>query len=347
MLMGRLLFFYILACLLLPAIAVNGQANQKDAYFAYNASESRNGPKFMDGIFMDEHQRKVIFRNVVEVKKAPENTTHQAVSSVADTKRTDINNIIKLASVIKAPENITDNSDTAEAEPVHDIAKKADAADSDPIPVGEIKIEHPEIKKVIPAIPKSDKPVERPEIKKTRTITDFTTTEPTKAVDEIVVDMPEETVDPLIQKYAEMINLEPSEIDNYLLYRFIDKWYGTQYKWGGTDKYGIDCSSFTQKLYSAVFNTDILRTSKQQHQNCEKIKHSEDASQGDLIFFRIHRWRVSHVGVYLANGFFAHASRSQGVVISNLESKYWHRRFAFCGKVERHEAGASESGDVE
>ncbi len=152
-----------------------------------------------------------------------------------------------------------------------------------------------------------------------------------------------EEVDPIINKYAEMISVEPEDISNYPLYRFIDKWYGTRYKWGGNDLKGIDCSAFSQKLYGEIYGTDLSRTSKQQRRNSTFVKHYIDANEGDLIFFRIHRIRISHVGVYLANGYFVHASRSHGVMISSLNSKYWHRRYAGCGRVAREEHQAMES----
>src|SRR5205823_3794603 len=111
-------------------------------------------------------------------------------------------------------------------------------------------------------------------------------------------------------------------------YRFIDKWYGTRYKWGGMDSAGIDCSAFSQKLYGEIYGMDIVRTARQQHRSSDPIKHYLDANEGDLIFFRIHRLRISHVGVYLANGYFVHASRSHGVMISSMNDHYWSRRYA-------------------
>lgn len=152
--------------------------------------------------------------------------------------------------------------------------------------------------------------------------------------------------EPVINKYAEMISLEPAELNSYSLYKFIDDWYGTSYRFGGTDNTGIDCSAFSQKLYGNVYNTAILRTSHQQHRNCERID-EEEAAEGDLVFFRMHHWRVSHVGVYLANGYFVHASRSHGVTISSLNDRYWHRRLAGYGRMERPEPENTESGAMQ
>jgi lipoprotein Spr len=147
----------------------------------------------------------------------------------------------------------------------------------------------------------------------------------------------------LISKYTEMVSIEPEEVSSYPLYKFIDEWYGTKYKYGGTDNNGIDCSAFSQKVYGSIYGMHIMRTARQQRRNCELVKSYEDAAEGDLVFFRIHRLRISHVGVYLANGYFVHASRSRGITISSLEEPYWNRRFAGCGKIAREEKTGTES----
>lgn len=157
----------------------------------------------------------------------------------------------------------------------------------------------------------------------------------------------DEETDLIVSKYAEMISVTPEEVNNRRLYKFIDQWYGVKYKWGGSDLSGIDCSGFSRKLYSSIYNVTLERTARQQHHNAELIKEYVDASEGDLVFFRIHHLGISHVGVYLANGFFVHASRSGGVTISNLDDKYWRRRYAGCGKVEREAITGSESGLVQ
>ena len=102
---------------------------------------------------------------------------------------------------------------------------------------------------------------------------------------------------------------------------------------GGCDASGIDCSGFAQKLYADVYGIDLLRTSAEQFHDCKRIKNTRDAQEGDLIFFIIRGKRISHVGVYLANNFFVHASTSSGVMISNLNEEYWRKHYAGCGRV--------------
>ena len=151
----------------------------------------------------------------------------------------------------------------------------------------------------------------------------------------------------MVNKYAEMVETEPEEIKNLPLYRFIDHWYGVKYKYGGTTRKGIDCSAFSQRLYGNVYCLNIKRTSKQQFKKCERLEDLSEAGEGDLVFFRINRVRISHVGVYLANGYFVHATRSKGIMISSLSDKYWQRRYAGCGRVNKPYARATESDNIE
>lgn len=139
----------------------------------------------------------------------------------------------------------------------------------------------------------------------------------------------------LRNKYSEIIGVRAKDIDNYPLYYFIDRWYGTNYRLGGSDESGIDCSGFAQKLYGEVYGVDLLRTAMEQFKNCKRIKKSDDAEEGDLVFFKQHSKRITHVGIYLANDFFVHASTSQGVIISNLKEEYWHKHYAGMGRIHK------------
>jgi len=137
------------------------------------------------------------------------------------------------------------------------------------------------------------------------------------------------------EKYAGILGVKPKEINNNALYQFIDKWYGTNYRLGGTDNDGIDCSGFAQKLYGEVYGIDLSRTSREQFDDCTRIKRPADAKEGDLVFFHIHSKHITHVGVYLGNDFFVHSSTTGGVMISSLNEDYWHKYFAGCGRVPR------------
>ncbi len=132
-------------------------------------------------------------------------------------------------------------------------------------------------------------------------------------------------------KYAMMMDMDVEALTNLQLYSFIEEWWGTRYRYGGTDKKGIDCSSFTGKLLAQVYGINAERTAKDQFDQCEKIS-NEDLQEGDLVFFNT-RGGVSHVGVYLGNNYFVHSSTSYGVTISSLADNYYSRKFISGGRM--------------
>ena len=132
-------------------------------------------------------------------------------------------------------------------------------------------------------------------------------------------------------KYGQLMNKEVETITNYALYNFIDEWWATRYRYGGTTKAGIDCSAFSGALLSKVFGIRTPRTARAMFGICEKIK-KENLQEGDLVFFNT-RGGVSHVGVYLGAGNFTHASVGRGVTISNLDEAYYSRKFIGGGRV--------------
>lgn len=136
----------------------------------------------------------------------------------------------------------------------------------------------------------------------------------------------------LQRKFAQFLDVNPSEvIPNQALWSFIDNWWGTPYRYGGESRNGIDCSAFVQALYSIVFGINsIPRTAQEQYKDSKKIKRIKNLEPGDLVFFRIHSRRITHVGVYLQNNKFVNASSSSGVTISDLTDRYWKRYFV-CG----------------
>ena len=138
----------------------------------------------------------------------------------------------------------------------------------------------------------------------------------------------------IISKYAELLGSEIEEIaGNFSLYSFIEDWYGVDYRLGGKDKSGIDCSAFVQKLYGQVFGIDILRTALDQFKNCKITHDLGKAKEGDLVFFHINSRHITHVGIYLANNYFVHASAVNGVVINNLKDKYYQKYLAGVGRL--------------
>jgi lipoprotein Spr len=145
-----------------------------------------------------------------------------------------------------------------------------------------------------------------------------------------VVDMDELTS--MQFKYALLMNTEVESINNLPLYKFIDEWWGTPYHYGGNDRSGIDCSSFSGRLYSSQFNVQLPRTAREQFGVCEKVS-SAELQQGDLVFFNT-RGGVSHVGVYLGNQYFVHSSTRNGVIISSLTEDYYSKTFIGGGRYK-------------
>ena len=132
-------------------------------------------------------------------------------------------------------------------------------------------------------------------------------------------------------KYAQLLNRNVEFIINSSLFSFIDEWWATRYRYGGTSKKGIDCSAFTSLLMSTVFAVKLPRTAREQYNESEKVNRDEMA-EGDLVFFNT-RGGVSHVGVYLGGDYFVHASTNQGVMISSLEEPYYEKRFIGGGRI--------------
>lgn len=132
-------------------------------------------------------------------------------------------------------------------------------------------------------------------------------------------------------KYAQLLNCNVEMIKNLSLYNFIDEWWETRYRYGGTTKAGIDCSAFTSVLMSAVFGKKLSRTAKDQYNETTKVDKNE-MQEGDLLFFNT-RGGISHVALYLGENYFVHASTNVGVTISSLEDPYYSDRFVSGGRV--------------
>jgi lipoprotein Spr len=155
----------------------------------------------------------------------------------------------------------------------------------------------------------------------------------TKVSAETVSENTIETLSSTQFKYAMMMDVDVEELTNKTLYTFIDDWYGTHYRMGGNTKKGIDCSAFSGTLLASIYTFNVPRTAREQYKICERLD-KENLMTGDLVFFNT-RGGVSHVGVYLANNRFVHASSSNGITISNLDDNYYAKKFISGGRINQ------------
>jgi hypothetical protein len=111
----------------------------------------------------------------------------------------------------------------------------------------------------------------------------------------------------------------------------VNEWLGTPYRLGSNSRNAIDCSGFTMNVYSQTYKMKLPRTSESQYKNYGGATvESLDRREGDLIYFNtVHSGNpVSHVGVWLDENHFVHASSSKGVIISDFnETPYWRNRY--------------------
>jgi hypothetical protein len=155
-----------------------------------------------------------------------------------------------------------------------------------------------------------------------------------------------EKADWLQVKYAVMMDMPVEQLNNLPLLQQIDHWWGTRYCMGGDNETCIDCSAFTQTILRNVYGVDVPRTANEQYDFSTRIDDSA-IQEGDLVFFKSGR-SISHVGLYVGNYKFVHASTSGGVTISDLNDDYWSKKYAGAGRVlnsnSSQNAGANASG---
>lgn len=124
--------------------------------------------------------------------------------------------------------------------------------------------------------------------------------------------------------------------DNHKLYLNAAQWVGIPYCPGGNSRHGIDCSGLTSNIYNKVYKKQLARTADTQlNQNCRRVS-KHQLQEGDLVFFhdRHSRRKASHVGIYLKNNKFIHASTSRGVIVSSLDETYYKRFWLAGGRVK-------------
>lgn len=108
---------------------------------------------------------------------------------------------------------------------------------------------------------------------------------------------------------------------------------GVPYRYGGNTRFGMDCSGFVQTVFKKAMAVSLPRKAEDMFESGHSILKNE-LNFGDLVFFKdIENAKASHVGIYLDSGSFAHASVSEGIIISNLDESYYSQRYAGARRV--------------
>lgn len=124
-----------------------------------------------------------------------------------------------------------------------------------------------------------------------------------------------------------------SQLKSKPLYRFINDWTGVRYRLGGLDKRGIDCSGFAFLLQKNIYGNELPRRSSDQA-GVIRTKSMGQLKEGDLIFFSFGGRAVDHVGIYLKDNFFVHASTTRGVVVDDLSLPAYQRAMVKAGSIK-------------
>ena len=139
----------------------------------------------------------------------------------------------------------------------------------------------------------------------------------------------------LKQKYysSEELNKTPSTVKELMLMEIL-KYVNTPYKFGGNSKNGIDCSAFTQTVYNSC-SIRLLRSAREQFSQGIEISDKENLRFGDLVFFNTRKTvKPGHVGIYIGDNLFVHASSKNGVIVTPLDSDYYSERFMGARRID-------------
>ncbi|MCC6384064.1 MAG: C40 family peptidase [Bacteroidia bacterium] len=133
--------------------------------------------------------------------------------------------------------------------------------------------------------------------------------------------------------FEQLLGFQPGHIFSPELYEIIIQWLGTPYRYAGKTLHGIDCSNFVNEIFKSACGYFLGGNSAEQFAQTKRVK-KDELDEGDLVFFKINKKRISHVGIYLGNNKFVHSSRSRGVIISDLNSAYYKARYAGSGRLQ-------------
>lgn len=134
------------------------------------------------------------------------------------------------------------------------------------------------------------------------------------------------------QDSTSYVNLTPTGVNRDKVLLDVISHLGVPYAFGGSTRNGMDCSAFTSFVYGNALNRPLPRSTRDQYKVGAGVP-KFDLQFGDLVFFNTTGRTPSHVGIYIEDDLFAHASVTYGVTISSLESTYYKKRWVGARRV--------------
>lgn len=133
-------------------------------------------------------------------------------------------------------------------------------------------------------------------------------------------------------EYSEKLQVQLDSTCDPLFVSTVAGWLGVPYRHAGYSKSGIDCSGFVSHIYKDVYDIDLTHSACQMIYQMKTLVKKSELRMGDIIFFRIHGHRISHVGMYLKDGKFIHASSYNGITVNDLSAPYYKKAYYIAGR---------------
>lgn len=138
-----------------------------------------------------------------------------------------------------------------------------------------------------------------------------------------------------MEELSNILGVTIKDASNLDLYREVADWLGTRYRRGGMSRKAVDCSGFTNIIYKNVYGMKLDRVSTTIAKNVTVSVAKDELQPGDMVFFStLGRKYINHVGVYIGDGLFAHASIKKGVIVSTLNEGYYSKNWRKGGRME-------------
>ncbi|MFV0417142.1 MAG: C40 family peptidase [Dysgonomonas sp.] len=137
-----------------------------------------------------------------------------------------------------------------------------------------------------------------------------------------------------MQELSSVLGVTISDASLLDFYREAADWLGTRYRRGGMSRKAVDCSGFTNIIYKNVFGKQLDRVSTAIAKNVKESVAKDDLLPGDMVFFSTFGKKyINHVGVYIGEGKFIHASIKHGVIVSSLAEGYYSKTWRKGGRI--------------